>query len=388
MTSRTSAFQRAGMLLSIALVLTVSVIHVARGAKPAPTSPAYTIIPFLPPNVDSVSSHPFEITEEGQVVGFIELPSGETLGVHLDMATGAYTPLDGSSGGAFGINRHNELVGSYWGADNLIHAAYWAAPTAPRVPLPPLPGHDSGEATDINDDGVIVGYSRTTGTTGGQRGVIWTVDFNEAGDPVVYGALEMPPLAGHAFTGAGRINDPDGSTLLVCGMSSSDDFHARQSVVWAVELTDTGPLVGPAYGLGKLNRLQRSYSTANGINDFGDVCGGSDLRPVLNLAGGTMQMLPIVKDTQDGWANDLNNLGEIVGQLDVYRTTGYIAGPGNFRAHLWRDGKTIDLNTQISSKSGWGRLWGARTINDAGIIGGWGHYDVERRGFLLIPNSP
>lgn len=101
-----------------------------------------------------------------------------------------------------------------------------------------------------------------------------------------------------------------------------------------------------------------------------------------------MQMLPIVKDTQDGWANDLNNLGEIVGQLDVYRTTGYIAGPGNFRAHLWRDGKTIDLNTQISSKSGWGRLWGARTINDAGIIGGWGHYDVERRGFLLIPNSP
>jgi hypothetical protein len=55
---------------------------------------------------------------------------------------------------------------------------------------------------------------------------------------------------------------------------------------------------------------------------------------------------------------------------------------------LWKKGEMIDLETQIDPESGWDRLWGAYQINDAGIIAGRGRFDVESRGFLLIPNNP
>ena len=57
-------------------------------------------------------------------------------------------------------------------------------------------------------------------------------------------------------------------------------------------------------------------------------------------------------------------------------------------AYLWRDGDVIDLKTQIDRKSGWGTLWSANHINNAGIIAGRGYFDVDSRGFLLIPNEP
>ena len=84
----------------------------------------------------------------------------------------------------------------------------------------------------------------------------------------------------------------------------------------------------------------------------------------------------------------LLNLGEIVGQLDIYKTKGWISGPGNYHPYVWKNGEMIDLETQIDPNSGWERLWGAYQINDAGIIAGRGRSDVESRGFLLIPNNP
>ena len=48
----------------------------------------------------------------------------------------------------------------------------------------------------------------------------------------------------------------------------------------------------------------------------------------------------------------------------------------------------IDLEKQIDRKSGWESLTGARVINDAGVIAGSGCFDVNPRGFLMIPNTP
>ena len=95
--------------------------------------------------------------------------------------------------------------------------------------------------------------------------------------------------------------------------------------------------------------------------------------------------LPVPKDTQTGWANDINNHGHIVGQLDIYKLKGYINGPGNYHPYLWKNGEMIDLEKQVDF-GGWDRLWGATQINDAGIIAGYGRFDVEFRGFLLVPN--
>jgi hypothetical protein len=55
---------------------------------------------------------------------------------------------------------------------------------------------------------------------------------------------------------------------------------------------------------------------------------------------------------------------------------------------LWNGGDVINLQTQIDGDSGWGALWSAHVINDAGIIAGRGRFDVESRGFLLIPSEP
>jgi hypothetical protein len=354
-------------------------------AKPAPTTAAYTIIPFRPPDIASESSHPVEINETGQVVGFIELSGGGYLGIHFDLTSGVYTELVGSNV-ASGINNHNEIVGSVWIGENVERAAYWAGPSAEPVILPPISEEDQSVANAINDDGFIVGYSRHPGA---ERGVVWRVTFDSEESPVVEGPRELPPLPGHSVTWGMGINNPSAGPILVTGSSVGVGIDSRMATVWTVGLTTEGELAdpGPAYGLGTLQRLETSYSSADAINDFGDVCGDSDLRPFLSRAGQPMQPLVVPKDTQYSRATDINNVGEIVGMLDVYKTTGYVAGPGNYRAHLWRDGKTIDLNTQIPSRSGWGRLWAARTINDAGIIGGGGRYDVERRGFLLIPNS-
>ena len=53
--------------------------------------------------------------------------------------------------------------------------------------------------------------------------------------------------------------------------------------------------------------------------------------------------LSVPKNTQDGWANDINNLGHIVGQLDIYKLKGFVDGPGNYHPYLWKDGDMIDL---------------------------------------------
>jgi hypothetical protein len=57
-------------------------------------------------------------------------------------------------------------------------------------------------------------------------------------------------------------------------------------------------------------------------------------------------------------------------------------------AYLWKGGEAIDLFKQIPKQSGWQYLTWAGSINNAGLIAGFGRFDVNRRGFILIPNSP
>lgn len=82
----------------------------------------------------------------------------------------------------------------------------------------------------------------------------------------------------------------------------------------------------------------------------------------------------------------VNNSANVVGELDIYRISrNSTNGPGNFHAYLWTNGEAIDLEKQVDL-GGWDRLWAANVISDAGVIAGWGRFDVENRGFLMIPN--
>ena len=56
-------------------------------------------------------------------------------------------------------------------------------------------------------------------------------------------------------------------------------------------------------------------------------------------------------------------------------------------AALWKDGEPTLIESIIDRKSGWERLTNAFDIAENGVIAGYGLYDVQSRGFLVIPNA-
>ena len=104
-------------------------------------------------------------------------------------------------------------------------------------------------------------------------------------------------------------------------------------------------------------------------------------------SGGELQALPVPRDTLNANALDINDVRESVGYVQIqFRGSNVFDGPRY--AYLWRDGEAIDLAKQIPKRSGWDYLTFATAINNAGLIAGFGRYDVDRRGFILIPNTP
>ncbi len=95
---------------------------------------AYTIIPFTPAGLTSVSSYVGDINEQRQAVGGVGLGNGASLAIHLDLDTGAYTTLIGGAAAA-GVNNFDETVG-----DNGVCGLFWRSPSATPVELPPLTG--------------------------------------------------------------------------------------------------------------------------------------------------------------------------------------------------------------------------------------------------------
>jgi probable HAF family extracellular repeat protein len=381
-----------GMGRWLAIAVTIGLLCCSQAlAKKPPTppsgsGPAYTIMPFFPPDLESVRSQVTDLNELGHAVGFAELensPAGYRA-VHLDITTGVYTELQ-DGGYAGGVNNLNQIAGWILSGGHYV-PAFWNDPSATPVELPLLPGDTYGFADMINDAGIITGYSNNENSQGG--GVIWRVSVDVDGGLSVDGPLPLAPLPGDAEAWTVDLNELVDGSCQVAGTSNPGD-GVYAAVFWTVDVNEDGVLTQPGLplGVGSLGLLEPTYSQASGINDLGDVCGLSDKVPFVALAGETAQPLPVPRNTQWGNATDINNFGEIVGQLDIYKTKGFIDGPGNFHAYLWKNGEMIDLETQIDLESGWDRLWAAHVINDAGVIAGRGRFDVESRGFLLIPNG-
>lgn len=386
-----------GRWLAIAVAIGVACCAVALAAKPPKPPPqeppAYTIVPFVSPfpapdGYNSGGSRVYDLNECGQAVGREEFSDGSSPTVHqalhLDIVTDTYTLLQGG-GFPLGVNNLNRIVGARLLSDGRYAGMFWKAPNGAPVDLPPLVnlGHTQSGPEAINDAGVVVGYSWNDDETS-VSAAIWIVQV--ADDAVlVYGPWDLPPLAGDARAEAVSLNEVIGGSCKVTGASWGAD-ESYEAVVWTVTVDGTTATPGPAVSLVDNN----AWSVGSGINDPGDVCGlvgvGNKSMPFLAPAGQTAQLLPVPRNTQYGCAWDVNNLGEVVGHLDIYKTTGFVAGPGCFYAYLWKNGNPVDLNTQIDPDSGWGRLWAAERINDPGIIAGFGRFDVEWRGFLLIPN--
>jgi probable HAF family extracellular repeat protein len=216
------------------------------------------------------------------------------------------------------------------------------------------PGQGFSTAHSINNAGQIVGRSiivsgeehaviredgriRDLGTTGGEFTRSEANDINNAGQ--IVGNASGPGPVARAFLIRG------GVTSLV-----------------------------PTLGGGERN-------TASAINDAGQVVGasatageGADRAYLYNSGDGTIVDLGSLPGEAGSSANDVNNLGQVVGDAR--------GGSGVF---LWEDGVMLDLAELIDPDSGW-TLSTAKAINDDGWIIGTGDNPAgESAGFLMTP---
>jgi hypothetical protein len=371
----------AGLVLAAAFCLTASSAHAQKGKKPGGGGgPAYTILPFAPLGVESRSTETSDLNEVGEVVGRADSNEGGTTSWHLDLLSGEYTLLPGY---VAAINNVGQMVGQtsdYW-------TAYFLADVnADPVLIPPLMGDDHAAVSDINDDGLIVGWSRIRGTDL-TTAVVWRAVVDGEGDVAIMGPAPLSPLSGDTTSWGFRINDPLEGPILVTG--GSGDAIRREAVVWSLGVNEDGELeAGPPAALGTLGLLDPSstYSDAYGINSFGDVCGHSDLMPFLLPAGGEMQILPVPRNTFFGYARDLNDLGAVVGDYFLSYQKGARIVHEQY-PFLWRaDTGAVDLN-KLHKDNKWAQLWYAFRITNGGVIIGRGHYDGAARGFIMILNQ-
>lgn len=384
--------------LAIAAAVGLACCGVALAAKPVkPVTPAYTIVPFVSPfpgpeGYNCVDSQVMDLNNCGQAVGFERFEKQDDRfqtvhqALHLDIDitdnTYTYTLLpDGCL--ASGVNNLNQIAGSRFLSDGRYMGMFLKAPVgAAAVDLPPLIelGHTQSVGHAINDDRVIVGCSSIPDGSS-VSAALWIVQV--VGDAVsVHGPWPLLPLEGDARGAAYDVNKLEGGLCQVTGISYGAEDEYYEAVVWTVAVDGTTATPGPAVSLVDNN----AYSVGSAINDSGDVCGlaggGGRAMPFLAPAGQTAQPLPVPQHTHSGDALDVNNLGEVVGYLTILVNGHY---PRDC-AYLWKDGSNFDLNKLIDGDSGWAQLWGASVINDAGIIAGYGSFDIDYRGFLLIPN--
>jgi probable HAF family extracellular repeat protein len=120
-------------------------------------------------------------------------------------------------------------------------------------------------------------------------------------------------------------------------------------------------------------------STTYGINDPGMIVGNAD-----TPEGHSHPFL-----WYDGVMTDIGMPGDNIYYAQAINSSGQIIGAvftdeGITVAIIWQNGTICDLNSYITSGSGW-FLQSALSINDSGQIVGYGIYNGQQRAFLLTP---
>lgn len=324
----------------------------------------------------------------GDTAGFASAvnAAGVVVGMSVDMATFASRPMiyrDGvlaplpvlgssSGGSADDLNNDGVIVGSLSGEDNTPRPVRWAADGTPFA-LPTL-GGDLGVAEGVNDQGQIVGWSWTA--EGNQHATLWdgdvpvdlgtvgegeysgATDINENGLIVGYTATTFMAPEGAAGLPYTAVIWTDGTPTLLPPIGGFD--------AWALGINDAGVVIGVS-------------TTAEEQFAFGD---GSH---AVLWVDGTPTDLGALPGGDRSVATAINGAGFIVGYAAVIPgDETYVLG--EHHACLWVAGELYDLNDLIPADSGW-VLDRANGINDDGLIVGAGLLNGEGRAFLLVPDK-
>jgi probable HAF family extracellular repeat protein len=285
--------------------------------------------------------------------------------------------------GAFGLNNRGDVAGSAsyspfgpgYGCPScpaFVKGFLWKA-DGTRVELPQLPSVGGRMASvearpkAINDRGHIAGYAGygVLGRGGWQKAVIWRD-----------GAITEIGPVGVLSSGATSIND----TGDVVGWAEFTQLEygpgPRHAFLWnGATMKDLGSLQGSG-----------GTSVANDINDLGEIVGQSSTasgatRGFLWRNGAMTELRPFADDT-DSEALAINNDGDVIG-LSYQRA----CSTCQRRAVIWRNGVAADLNAAIPPSSDW-VLTEAVDIDNEGRVIGRGLRTGNPRFFLLEAEVP
>ncbi|HVQ92759.1 MAG TPA: hypothetical protein VMU51_17125 [Mycobacteriales bacterium] len=265
----------------------------------------------LPGTSDSTA---FGINERGDIVGI----SGDRAvlwrgGRVVDLAAST-----GSAGAATDVNEQGDVVGAVQVAGT-NQAFLWQR--GRMTMLPPLPGDQGSGATAVNDRGEVVGYSDEIV----RRPVLW----RSGGRPV--------DLTG---TGMFEVTGLDNSGRLI-GTGPGPTDQGAVPVLWAGGRTTT---------------LTVRPGTASAVNDRGEVAGYVyvGFGPSFVWRHGELTDIPLLPGLPDMMmmqAHAINNRGQVVGDA-------------GYESFLWHDG-TLSVLPHL-----YGHGPTANDINDRGQIVG------------------
>lgn len=314
--------------------------------------------------------------------------------------TQVYTVTDlGSFAGDYSVgaalNDLGQVVGSSDVANGEPHAFLWTKESGMQDLNPA--GLAFSNALGINNQGKVVGsagfpdgeffqtraflWTRRTGMQDlGIAGIASSINnFSKvaggSGEPYIWTRAKGETKLGSLGSGDGTAEALNDFGLVVGGSYTADfDYHA---FLWT-----------NAQGMIDLGTLGGCESEAMGINDLGQIVGSSDTTDCAGNGHGFlwtresgMQDLGEPPNTTNSYAAAINLFGLVAGGACLAPCTTQESS----HAFLWsRATGWIDLNNLIPRNSGW-ILENAAAINTWGQITGMGYIGGQYHAFLLSP---
>jgi probable HAF family extracellular repeat protein len=357
-------------------------------------TPHYTVTDLG--TLGGTSSTAYGINYAGRAAGAASLPNGNTHAflagpgdIMFDLGT-----LGGPNSEASGPNASYQLpilaetskkdpLGNDFcgfGTNLICLPALW---NGTMTPLPTL-GGNNGEALVINNQGQLIGLAENS-TKDPSCAPPQVLDY----EAVLWGpnpgqVQELPPLPGDTVGFAFGLNNYGqvAGTSGTCANTPLLPFsYGPHAVLWQNGVpTALANLGGTMLGVGV------------GVNDLGEVVGGSDLPS--ELPGFPFVQVHCTLYSQAG-AEDLGTVGTDFSSLPTWiNNNGQVVGAscdnmGNCRAFLWQNKAMMDLNALIPANSPLYLMF-PESINDAGEIVGLALQTStgETHAFVATPTNP